>query len=223
MISLVLGAAMATETPFTHLLEEMDKPWPGNREVRIVFHGHSVPAGYFATPKVDTFNAYPHLFHRALKDRHPHAVINVIVTAIGGENSVQGAARFERDVLSLKPDLIFIDYALNDRGVGLTKSKEAWTSMIEAAKATKAILVLMTPTPDLAARMGAADEPLTQHAEQIRRLALDYSVPLADSYKEFCRLKEAGRNLADYMSQGNHPNRAGHDVVTAKLMELIDP
>jgi acyl-CoA thioesterase-1 len=172
---------------------------------------------------VDTFNAYPHLFHRALKEKHPHGVINVIVTAIGGENSVQGAARFEKDVLSLKPDLIFIDYALNDRGLGLERSRDGWTSMIEAAKKTKALLVLMTPTPDLAAKMGSPDEPLTQQSQQIRRLASDYSLPLVDSYKEFCRLKDAGRNLADFMSQGNHPNRAGHDVVTAKLMELIDP
>src|SRR5690242_1699681 len=56
--------------------------WPKNRAVNIVCHGHSVPAGYFKTPLVDTFNAYPHLLHRGLKDRYPFAVINVIVTAI---------------------------------------------------------------------------------------------------------------------------------------------
>ena len=38
--------------------------WPNNRTVNIVCHGHSVPAGYFATPMVDTFNAYPALLHR---------------------------------------------------------------------------------------------------------------------------------------------------------------
>ena len=68
-----------------------------------------------------TVNAYPHLIHRALKERYPTAVINVIVTAIGGEASESGAARFERDVLSLKPDLVLIDYGLNDRGLGLPK------------------------------------------------------------------------------------------------------
>ena len=33
--------------------------------------GHSVPAGYFAIPFVDTFNAYPHLLHLGLKQRFP--------------------------------------------------------------------------------------------------------------------------------------------------------
>ena len=58
--------------------------WPGNRTVNIVCHGHSVPSGYFATPVVDTFNAYPHLLHQGLKHRFPFAVVNVIVAAIGG-------------------------------------------------------------------------------------------------------------------------------------------
>lgn len=61
--------------------------WPANRTVNIVFHGHSVPAGYFATPMVDSMNAYPHLLHAGLKQRFPFAVLNVIVTAIGGEHS----------------------------------------------------------------------------------------------------------------------------------------
>ncbi len=50
--------------------------WPQNRLLNIVCHGHSVPAGYFATPVVDTFHAYPHLLHRELKHRFPFAVAN---------------------------------------------------------------------------------------------------------------------------------------------------
>ena len=52
--------------------------WPKNRTITIVCHGHSVPSGYFRTPVVDTFNAYPHLLHLGLKERFPNAVINVI-------------------------------------------------------------------------------------------------------------------------------------------------
>src|SRR6185503_2190695 len=73
---------------------ELEKAWPTNRTVNLVCHGHSVPAGYFKTPVVDSFHAYPHLLHVAVKERFPRAVVNVIVTAIGGENSVAGAARF---------------------------------------------------------------------------------------------------------------------------------
>ena len=108
------------------VLSILREPWPENRTVNIVCHGHSVPAGYFATPAVDTFNAYPHLLHAGLKERFRNAVINVIVTAIGGENSSSGAERFERDVLCHRPDVVTIDYGLNDRGIGLDRATAGW-------------------------------------------------------------------------------------------------
>jgi hypothetical protein len=107
------------------------KQWPTNRTVNIVCHGHSVPAGYFLTPVVDSLNAYPHLLFTGLKARFSFAVVNVIVTAIGGEDSERGAARFEKDVLSHNPDVVCIDYALNDRGLGVERSRRALMSMIK--------------------------------------------------------------------------------------------
>ncbi len=78
--------------------------WPQNRTLNVVCHGHSVPSGYFLTPEISTFESYPHLLHVALARRFPHAVINVIVTAIGGETAEKGAARFAADVLTHRPD-----------------------------------------------------------------------------------------------------------------------
>ena len=128
------------------ILLELAKRWPSNRTVNIVCHGHSVPAGYFATPFVNTFSAYPHLLHRLIKERFPFAVANVIVTAIGGESSVSGEARFERDVLSLRPDVLTIDYSLNDRSVGLDAARGAWEKMINAALDRSVKVILCTPT-----------------------------------------------------------------------------
>jgi len=50
---------MSTADPRTYLagvVALLGKSWPDNRIVNIVAHGHSVPAGYFDTPTVDTFN-----------------------------------------------------------------------------------------------------------------------------------------------------------------------
>ncbi|HEY9559281.1 MAG TPA: hypothetical protein VIR29_00690, partial [Anseongella sp.] len=64
---------------------ELVKEWPRNRTINLVFHGHSVPSGYFRTPEVHTFESYPYLVLKQLKSIYPHAVINVILTSIGGE------------------------------------------------------------------------------------------------------------------------------------------
>ncbi len=195
------------------------RQWPKNRTVNIVCHGHSVPAGYFKTPFVDSFNAYPHLLYKALKDRYPYAVINVIVTAIGGENSEAGAKRFERDVLALHPDVVTIDYALNDRAIGLTRAYVAWRSMITKALNQGVKVILLTPTPDLRANLDDPADPLNQHAEQIRHLAREYDVGLADSLAAFRAYTAAGGQLKDLMAQGNHPNRKGHDLVVGELLK----
>lgn len=193
--------------------------WPKNRTINIVCHGHSVPAGYFKTPVVDTFNAYPHLLHRKLKKRFPYAVVNVIVTGIGGEASDRGAERFAKDVLSHNPDLITIDYALNDRRIGLRKARESWSNMIEMAKAKGIKVILLTPTGDTGSQMNKPEDPLNQHARQIANLAKQHNIGLADSLAAFkAYIGEKGQ-LTDLMSQRNHPNRKGHDLVVEELLE----
>ncbi len=193
--------------------------WPGNRTVTIVCHGHSVPAGYFATPLVDTFRAYPHRLHRGLKRRFPWAVINVIVTAIGGETSEPGAQRFARDVLALHPDLVTIDYALNDRGLGLAKARANWVAMLEQAGAAGVKVLLLTPTPDQRAPLDDPADPLQQHAAQVRQVAGEYGVGLVDSLAAFEARIQRGTQLADLMSQCNHPNAKGHALVVKELLK----
>lgn len=193
--------------------------WPANRTLTVVCHGHSVPAGYFKTPEVRTFESYPHLLHRGLKDHYPHAVFNVTVTAIGGETSPAGAERFEHDVLTLRPDVLTLDYGLNDRRVGLEPALNAWRSMIETALARDIRVILLTPSPDLAARLFDPTDPLNRHADQIRGLAREYGIGLSDSLAAFLDAARDGKDPASLMSQGNHPNHAGHQLITRSLLE----
>lgn len=224
LILLLISAALlrggvSSDSYLADTSAELKKTYPDNRVINIVCHGHSVPAGYFKTPVVDSLNAYPHLLHRAMKAKYPHAVINVIVTAIGGESSPAGAERFERDVLKQNPDVITIDYALNDRRVGLETAKEAWGSMIKAAQARGVEVILLTPTGDTRADLDDATDPLNQHAYQIRALAEEHHVALADSLAAWMAYIADEGALTDLVSQVNHPNRAGHDLVVAELIK----
>jgi acyl-CoA thioesterase I len=83
--------------------------------------------------------------------------------------------------------------------------------------------LLLTPTGDLVARPDDRVDPLRQHAEQIRRLAAEYHCGLVDSYAAFVRYVGQGGKLPDLMSQGNHPNRKGHDLVAAAALEWFPP
>lgn len=192
--------------------QELKAVWPKSRTINIVFHGHSVPAGYWHDHEVHTLESYPHLVLKKLKEEYPYAVINVIVTAIGGENSQKGCLRFDSEVLVHQPDVLLIDYALNDRFLGIEKAKEAWEDMIKKALAQNIEVLLVTPSPDQRVDLLEVGNLLEQHANQIRQLAKDYAVGLADPYAEFKKIAARG-TLKDYMSHVNHPNLAGHQLI----------
>ncbi len=219
-ISITLVAQTAAKENYLDSIKsELKKTWPKNRTINLVFHGHSVPTGYFNTPNVRTLDAYPHLTLHAVKKIYPYAAVNVITTSIGGENAEQGAKRFVNEVLTHRPDILFIDYALNDRGIGLARAKKAWTTMINAALKAKVKIILFTPTPDLTENILNDTIPLEKHSQQIRELAAKYRVGLIDSYAAFKKLKQDGEDLKNYMSQSNHPNEKGHKVVADLIMQ----
>lgn len=210
-----------TSDYLSEVKKEFIKEWPNNRTINLVFHGHSVPAGYFKTPTVNTFDSYPFQVLKQLKVKYPFAVINAINTSIGGETSVSGQKRFKAEVLNHKPDILFIDYALNDRRVGLEDSKKAWEKMIERAKQDGIKIILLTPSPDLGVNLSDNDNELEKHSNQIKELSKKYNIGLADSYSRFKQINEDCDCINDYMSQVNHPNEKGHSVITNEIMKYF--
>ena len=200
---------------------ELQKQWPKNRTINLVFHGHSVPAGFHKTPLVKPFSSYPLMLLEELKEIYPYAVINIINTAIGGENSISGVARFEDEVLIHQADVLFIDYSLNDRGAGLEKARVAWSSMIGKAVQDSIKVILLTPSPDTRTENFTPDCELTKHADQVRRLAEEFSVGLVDSYGLFEQQVMKGDSLWNYMSQINHPNKQGHQLIVDGIMKYF--
>jgi acyl-CoA thioesterase I len=200
---------------------ELQKKWPQNRVINLVFHGHSVPAGYFKTPDVRTMDSYPQLVLEAVKKKYPLATVNVITTAIGGENSTQGLKRFKKTVLNHRPDVLFIDYALNDRKMGLQQSAKNWRKMIRMALKKNARIILLTPSPDQRDEWAKDGSELDQFTQQIKALAAENKIGIVDSFKKFRELVNAGKNIQDYMSQSNHPNRQGHQLIADEIMRYF--
>lgn len=219
------GAAEAraeSQLPYlAEIIETMKAAWPNDRTVNLVFHGHSVPMGYMNDGYADTFNAYPHLLHRALKERFPNAVINVIVTGVAGESSRIGAGRFKRDVLSHNPDVVMIDYLVGDKLLTNRQINRSMLSMIRQAKKQKVKVILLTATPDPGAGLLDSKDPLSERSAMLRVLAERHKVALVDIHAAFEKYVENGGKLEDLMSQEVHPNRRGHDLVVRQLLELF--
>ncbi|WP_081997659.1 SGNH/GDSL hydrolase family protein [Wocania ichthyoenteri] len=209
-------------TYLSPIISEFQKGWPNNKTMNLVFHGHSVPTGYFATPNVHTLQAYPYLTLANLKGTFNKAVINTITTSIGGEDSEQGELRFGSEVLTMRPDVVFIDYAINDRRLSLARSEAAWTKMIQDALASGCKVMLMTPTPITSENLLDEQSPLAVLAAQIRDLAALHHVGLVDSFKAFQDLANAGVDLSSYFAHQYHVNEKGHAVVVQEIRKWFD-
>lgn len=203
------------------LKKELKVKWPNNHTINLVFHGHSVPTGYTTRGVLDRLQAYPFRTLKKVNDFYPYSVVNVITTSIGGEQAEQGAKRFKDEVLIYKPNVLFIDYALNDRSIGLERAKLAWEQMIQKALAYGTKVILMTPTPDLKEDIFSEDTPLAKHSEQIRGLAKKYGVGLVDSYALFKEIAKTAP-LIGFMSQNNHINQKGHQFVADAISEYFN-
>ena len=215
--SISIPKTVEPSTYLADIVKELEKEWPKNRTINLVFHGHSVPAGYFKTPIVNTLDSYPYRVLSYLKEKYPYAVINCINTAIGGENSVQGQARFSSQVLTHRPDVLFIDYSLNDLRVGLAEARSAWEKMIQKALKTDVKVILLTPSPNQKLDLLDPTNELAQHRNQVIQLSQAYSVGLIDSYQIFQKKARAGERIADFMSQSNHPNKKGHAMIAKEI------
>jgi hypothetical protein len=52
----------------------------------------------------------------------------------------------------------------------------------------------------------------------IKELAKSFQIGLIDTYALYKNKVKSGSNLVDYMSQVNHPNEKGHQMITDEIM-----
>jgi len=86
--------------------------------VNVVFLGGSITVGG-ASPK-----GYVTFVTEWLKKQYPKATVSVINSGISGTGSDFGDRRYDRDVLSKNPDLVLIEFCVNDGDNDRTESME---------------------------------------------------------------------------------------------------
>jgi hypothetical protein len=60
-----------------------------------------------------------------------------------------------------------------------------------------------------------------QHACQIIQLSKYFNIGLIDSYTLFKNKTKEGVALVHFMSQVNHPNEKGHQLIAAEIMKYF--
>jgi lysophospholipase L1-like esterase len=113
LMLLATTSANAAETTGTGgSFADLDRRGKAGEPLTVVFFGASLTWGANATDQAHT--SYRAVVADLLAQRYPKAPIRCHDAAIGGTGSQLGVFRVGRDVLSRKPDLVFLDFTAND-------------------------------------------------------------------------------------------------------------
>ncbi len=130
------------------------------------------------------------------QDQYPKAKVTEINAAIGGTGSDLGVFRLQHDVLRLKPDLLFVEFAVNDGGAA-PEDIQRWMEGIvrQTWRADPAIDIcfVYTVTQSLVGPMLEGKYPRAASASE--RVAEHYGIPTIHMAMEVARLAKEGKLL----------------------------
>lgn len=167
-----------------------------------------------------------------LDRRFPGLTIQEIAAGLPGTGSNLGACRLSRDVLRHRPDLLFVEFAVNDSNALPEQIERTMEGIVRqtwhANPYTDIWFVYTVSTPGLA-DLQAGNFPAAAHA--MERIAAHYDIPSLHFGIEVARLiaarelvfkaPEAPTNKRTFSIDGVHPTAAGHRVYLAAIERAL--
>jgi len=156
----------------------------GDQEVRIAYFGGSITAA--GGWRVKTFKWF--------KDTYPQAKFSEINAAIGGTGSDLGVFRNRQDVLQHKPDLVFVEFAVNDGGAApeqIYRTMEGIVRQTWANDLNTDILFLYTLHTGMKGEYEKGRCPRSAAAQE--RVADHYGIPSVNVAMKIVEMAGAGK------------------------------
>ena len=178
------------------------------------------------------------------------AEVKVVNSGIAGNTTKNGAARFDKDVLEHHPEVVIIQFGINDSAVDVWRKPPASTprvalqdyrknlaAMVRTLKQRGARVVLMTPNPMtwtpilqklyssppyLPKNPDGMNVVLRDYAEAVRVLAREEKVGMVDVYTAFKQADQNPKHKPGWLcADGMHPDDAGHRIVASLLIDHL--
>ncbi len=200
-------------------------------------HGH-IDTDYIASL------SYVRRLQNQLYKLYPVAAVNVINAGIGGDNATEALKRFDRDVARYAPDVVVINFALNDcmdpDTQGARKRYVAsMRALFEKTAAIGAEPILLTPNMlckyvdsflveqvlrNIAASAAELQNAgvLDQFVDDAREAAQSMRVPIADAYASWQKYTQNGVDTTQLLANRiNHPLPDMHEVFANRIVDVI--
>lgn len=192
------------------------------KDVTIVFLGGSITSGAQASNMNVT--SYRARTTQWIRDRYPKTNLTSINAGIGGTGSDLGVFRCQSDVLSHKPDLVFVEFAVNDGKMNDRQSMECFEGLLRQlyGQANRPDICILY-TLDRAHLPLWHAHKLSPRAATQERLAEHYALPsvrLAQGIAD--RILHDQVQWDELMNDSVHPSDAGHEAYAQVLITAMD-
>lgn len=192
-------------------LKNLMKRAANGESLVIGFLGGSITQGSLSsTPKT----CYAYLVYEWWKKSFPNAAFSFVNGGIGGTTSHYGGARAWKDVLCYRPDIVTVDFSVNDdANEFFEETYEGTIRRLLAAPSAPAVVVLNNVFYDTG-----------KNAQDYHnRIADHYGIPHVSIKDTVYPDVESGKIVrADITPDNLHPNDKGHRLVADEICKLLD-
>lgn len=191
------------------------------KKLNIVYLGGSVTAGAGASGA--DFTSWRGITGNWFKQMFPDANIKLVNSAMGGSGSMLGAFRTSADVLAHDPDLVFVEYAVNDSYSGHYADGTVqfyYESVIrqirESSPDTDIISIFTTDQSKLYdTTMHAVATLQDEVAEHYGISSIDVGLALAN------HIVAENAEWSDYVADSVHPKDAGYTIYANVIKQFL--
>ncbi len=171
-------------------------------EITVGYIGGSITEGLTAGAEL----CWAKLTHTALSEMFPDATVNYVNAGLSGTPSILGVTRAERDLFGgeKKPDIVFIEFAVNDGGDKM--NKDCYESLVKKCldkENNPAVVLLFTVLKN---RYSCQD--------WMSEIGAHYNLPMLSIGNVLNPMIDAGyMTWEKYSDDESHPNVWGHELV----------
>jgi lysophospholipase L1-like esterase len=207
-----------TQQPLGRSIEKLKN----DKTLTIGYFGGSITAGAGASNPLKT--SWRALTTAWFKEHFPGALITEVNAAIGGTGSDLGAFRCQADLLAKNPDLVFIEFAVNDGGraeLRVKRSIEGIVRQLLLSNPWAEIVFIYTTTKTLAPAYAAGDVPKAVGYHQA--IARHYGIAEINVGQALVERMARGDDSWETLTiDGVHPNDAGYAVYAKSIEEFLE-
>ena len=220
LLSLLLSVSLT----ISHAEEPAPQPFITRLQAgtpqKIVFYGTSLTQG----------GAWVSQVSQALEKAFP-GLVSFSNGAKSGEHSRWGVKNLDTNVLAQKPDVVFIEFAVNDAvgrfEISPEESRRNIEEMIDRIKAanpdTDIILQVMNPVIDRPPGHAGHRPRLEEYQEIYRQVGRERGLLVIDHMPAWTKLLESDeKTFRAYVPDGLHPQTKGYSViVTPEILRCL--